>query len=80
MNFLNFWKNINLLKWKKGPFEKALIICHLLSMIISSVIIILSRIISFDGEISRSISNELIDNFETGYFMNFSNSSFGSLV
>ena len=76
----NFFKNINLLKWKDGPKEKALIICHLLSIVFSSIIIILSRIISFDGEISRSISNELIDNFETGFFMNFSNSTSGSLV
>lgn len=77
-----FLKNIDVIHWKgeNNWGEKTIIMCQILSIVFSSIIIILSRIISFDGEISRSISNELIDNFETGYFMNFSNASSGGLV
>ena len=57
---------------------KILCVLLLFSIVISIVIIILSQILYYDGEISMSISAELIDNFITGYFMNFTKSSLPS--
>ena len=59
---------IKLLSWKN---DKCLMIFLLISIILCVPIIILSNIISYDGEISMSISDELIKNFNTGYFKSF---------
>ena len=50
----------------------------LLSLGISISIVVLSYKISYDGELSMSIAYELIDNFNTGYFMSFVKSSLPS--
>ena len=60
----------NLLNWK-DPNDRKKIYFQLISIILSILIMILSSIISYDSEVSKSISEELIENFETGYFMDF---------
>ena len=50
----------------------------LLSEVITITIIVLSQLLYYDGEISMNISEELMDNFQTGYFMNFTKSSLPS--
>ena len=60
---------------KEHPYDIALTVLQVFSLILSVIIIILSRNITFDGEISRSISDDLIDNFNTGYYTDFSKSS-----
>ena len=64
------------LNWKETK-DRAKIILILFSIIISCVIMIISSKISYDSEISRSISDELIDNFESGFFMSFNKSIVG---
>ena len=56
-----------------------LTVLHAISMILSVAIIWLSRNITFDGEISRSISEEFIDNFNTGYYTAFAKISSNSV-
>lgn len=73
------WFKNNLLNWK-DPKDRVKILLQLASIILSSIIFGLSFIISYDGEISKSISDELIDNFETGYFMSFNNENAGEKV
>ena len=73
------WCRNNLLNWK-DPKDRAKILLQLAQIILSGVIFGLSFIISYDGEISKSISDELIDNFETGYFMSFNNENAGEKV
>ena len=60
----------NLLNWK-DPNDRKKIYFQLISIILSILIMILSSIISYDSEVSKSIAEELIENFETGYFMDF---------
>ena len=60
------------LDWK-SPEGRCKMILALTSIILSSVIMIIANQITYDGEISKSISDELIDNFESGFFMSFSN-------
>ena len=69
--------NIFRLNWK-DPKDRAKILLLLLSIILSSAIMIISSKISYDAEISRSISDELIDNFESGFFMSFNNNVVGA--
>ena len=61
----------------KSPEGRCKMILLLTSIILSSVIMILANQITYDGEISKSISDELIDNFESGFFMSFNNSVVG---
>ena len=65
------------LNWK-DPKDRAKILLILVTIILSSSIMIISSKISYDAEISRSISDELIDNFESGFFMSFNNSVVGA--
>ena len=60
------------LDWK-SPEGRCKMILLFTSILLSSAIMILANQISYDGEISKSISDELIDNFESGFFMSFSN-------
>ena len=60
------------LDWK-SPEGRCKMILALTSIILSSVIMIIANQITYDGEISKSISDELIDNFESGFFMSFNN-------
>ena len=77
---ISFFSN-SALKWSKGTKkDKILILIQSLAMALSAGAILLSRIISFDGEISKSISDELIDNFDSGFFMNFTNMTSGNIV
>lgn len=64
--------NILYLDWKTGE-GRCKIILLFVTIILSSIIMILSSQISYDGEVSKSISDELIENFESGFFMSFSN-------
>jgi len=72
-NYINK-KNFSMfhLDWK-SPEGRCKIILLLISILLSSVIMIIANQITYDGEISKSISDELIDNFESGFFMSFSN-------
>ena len=45
---------------------------QLLSFSLSFLVIYLAQTISFNGEIAQSISEDLFDNFNTGFFMLFS--------
>lgn len=69
MKYLNFEK---LECDKDHPLDIILFVLQLISLGLSTAITILSRHITFDGEISRNISEELIDNFITGYYTEFS--------
>ena len=69
----------NFLKWK-DPKDRVKIILQIIAIIISIIIMRLSGKISYDGEVSKSISDELIDNFETGFFMSFNNKNAGDKV
>ena len=60
------------LDWKT-PEGRCKMILLLTLIILSSAIMIIANQITYDGEISKSISDELIDNFESGFFMSFSN-------
>ena len=60
------------LDWKT-PEGRCKMILLLISMLLSSAIMIIANQITYDGEISKSISDELIDNFESGFFMSFRN-------
>ena len=52
--------------------NKYVFITQLLSFSFSFLVIYLAQTISFDGEVARSISEDLFDNFNTGFFMSFS--------
>ena len=69
---------------KDHPFDIALFVLQIISIILSIIISVLSRHITFNGEISRSISEDLIDNFNTGYYTEFvkisSNNIYTSLL
>ena len=52
--------------------NKYVFISQLLSFSLSFLVIYLAQTISFDGEVARSISEDLFDNFNTGFFMSFS--------
>ena len=67
------------LDWKNYK-DRMKIIFQLISIFLSILIMILSSIISYDSEVSKSIAAELIDNFETGYFMDFNDKSIGEKV
>ena len=69
----------NLLNWKNYK-DRIKIIFQLISIFLSILIMILSSIISYDSEVSKSIAAELIDNFETGYFMDFNDQGIGEIV
>lgn len=60
------------LDWKT-PEGRCKVILLLTSILLSSAIMIIANQITYDGEVSKSISDELIDNFESGFFMSFSN-------
>ena len=59
------------LNWKKDVYSKLHIIFNILKVICAIALIFLSRLVAFNAEVSKSISNEFIDNFKTGYFLNF---------
>ena len=56
---------------KDHPLDITLFILQFISFGLSLTISIFSSHITFDGEISRSISDDLIDNFNTGYYTSF---------
>ncbi len=64
------------MNWK-NPKDRKKIYFQLISILLSIAIMILSSIISYDSEVAKSISDELIENFETGFFMDFKNESYG---
>ena len=64
------------MNWK-NPKDRKKIYFQLISILLSIAIMILSSIISYDSEVAKSISDELIENFETGFFMDFKNESNG---
>ena len=74
----NRFKN-NLLKWKDSK-DRVKIIFQLISIFLSILIMILCSLISYDSEVSKSIAEELVDNFETGFFMDFSDIDIGEKV
>ena len=51
--------------------NKYVFITQLLSFSLSFLVIYLAQTISFDGEVARSISEDLFDNFNTGFFLSF---------
>ena len=51
--------------------NKYVFITQLLSFSLSFLVIDLAQTISFDGEVARSISEDLFDNFNTGFFLSF---------
>ena len=59
------------LNWKKNKYLKLHIILIILKVLCLLPILILSKTISFDSEISNQISKEFLDNFQTGYFLEF---------
>lgn len=66
------WCEFNHLKCDTDhPLDIALFILQLISFGLSLTISIFSSHITFDGEISRSISEDLIENFNTGYYTSF---------
>ena len=62
---------LNCLNWKKNVYSKLQIIMNILKIICLIPILILSKTISFDSEITNPISNEFLDNFQTGYILDF---------
>ena len=52
--------------------NKYVFISQLLSFSFSFIVIYFAQSISFDGEVARSISEDLFDNFNTGFFISFS--------
>ena len=60
---------------KDHGLDIALSIFILISFVLSLVISIYSQHIGFDGEISKSIADDLIDNFNTGYYTAFAKST-----
>ena len=57
------------LNWNKNVYSKLHIILNILKVLCIFPILILSRTISFDSEISNQISNEFLENFESGYLL-----------
>ena len=62
---------VECLNWKKNIYSKIHIIFNTLKVLFLFPILIFSRIISFDSEISNQISNEFLENFLTGYILDF---------
>ena len=60
-----------LLSWQKNIYNKLHWINNILKLVITVFILIFSKQSYANADISRSISNEFIDNFATGYFMEF---------
>ena len=52
--------------------NKYIFLTQILSFSFSFLVLYLAQTISFDGEVARSISEDLFDNFNTGFFMSFS--------
>ena len=52
--------------------KKYIFLTQILSFSFSFLVLYLAQTISFDGEVARSISEDLFDNFNTGFFMSFS--------
>jgi hypothetical protein len=52
--------------------NKCVFIIQLLSFSFSFLVIYFAQTISFDGEVARSISEDLFDNFNSGFFLSFS--------
>ena len=59
------------LNWQKNIYNKLHWINNILKITISIFIFIFSDKSGIDADVSRSISNEFIDNFATGYFIEF---------
>ena len=62
---------VECLNWKKNVYSKLHMIFNILKILFLIPILIVSRTVSFDSEISNQISNEFLDNFRTGYILEF---------
>ena len=59
------------LSWQGSIFNKLHWINNILKIMLSVCVLIFSKQSNFNANVSRSISNEFIENFATGYFMEF---------